>query len=67
MLETGVDSLVWKEIAEFAKKYNIQKVILFGSRSRGDYHKTSDIDLAVYPEVRLLRFSAMSMKKLLHY
>lgn len=47
MLETGVDSLVWKEIAEFAKKYDIQKVILFGSRSRGDYHKTSDIDLAV--------------------
>lgn len=47
MLETGVDPLVWEEIAEFAKKYDIQKVILFGSRSRGDYRKTSDIDLAV--------------------
>ena len=27
--------------------YNIQKVILFGSRARGDYHEGSDIDLAV--------------------
>ncbi|MED1418980.1 nucleotidyltransferase domain-containing protein [Bacillus smithii] len=26
----------------------IQKVVLFGSRARGDYRKTSDIDLAIY-------------------
>lgn len=31
----------------FARKYNIDKVILFGSRARGDYRRTSDIDLAV--------------------
>ena len=35
------------EIIEFAKKYNINKVILFGSRARGDNHERSDIDLAV--------------------
>lgn len=26
----------------------IQKIILFGSRARGDYKRTSDIDIAVY-------------------
>jgi uncharacterized protein len=26
----------------------IQKVVLFGSRARGDYRKTSDIDFAIY-------------------
>lgn len=30
-----------------AEKYNIEKVILFGSRARGDYKRASDIDLAV--------------------
>ncbi|WP_418490241.1 nucleotidyltransferase family protein [Frisingicoccus sp.] len=30
-----------------ADRYKIHRVILFGSRARGDYHKTSDIDLAV--------------------
>ena len=35
------------EEAELAEKYNVQKVILFGSRARGDFKRTSDIDLAV--------------------
>lgn len=30
-----------------AEKYHVRKVILFGSRARGDYKRTSDIDLAV--------------------
>ena len=30
------------------KKYGMDKVILFGSRARGDYRRTSDIDIAVY-------------------
>ena len=30
-----------------AHQYNIDKVILFGSRARGDFKRTSDIDLAV--------------------
>ena len=36
-----------REIIELAKKYNLNKVILFGSRARGDYKSRSDIDLAV--------------------
>lgn len=30
-----------------AHQYNIDKVRLFGSRARGDFKRTSDIDLAV--------------------
>lgn len=34
-------------IVKLAKKYNLSKVILYGSRARGDNHERSDIDLAV--------------------
>lgn len=34
-------------ILALAKKHNIQKVILFGSRARGDNWQRSDIDLAI--------------------
>ena len=47
MQETGIKSAVIKEICTLAEKYNIEKVILFGSRARGDYKRASDIDLAV--------------------
>lgn len=48
MNETGISTLVIEEITRLAKKHAIEKVILFGSRARGDYHRASDIDLAVY-------------------
>ena len=44
--KTGIKQEVLDEIVGLAKKNRIEKVILFGSRARGDYHKTSDIDLA---------------------
>lgn len=47
MIETGIKSVVIQEIEDIAKKYGVEKVILFGSRARGDFHKTSDIDLAI--------------------
>ncbi len=47
MEETGIRPIVIEEICELARKYNIDRVILFGSRARGDYHRVSDIDLAV--------------------
>lgn len=43
---TGINVTVIEEICFLAEKYEIEKVILFGSRARGDYKKTSDIDLA---------------------
>lgn len=44
---TGIRQDVLKEICDLAEKHQIQKVILFGSRARGDFKRTSDIDLAV--------------------
>ena len=40
---TGIKTEVIDEIISFAKKHC---VILFGSRARGDFKRTSDIDIA---------------------
>ena len=47
MDNTGIRAEVIEEIRELARKYDVTKVILFGSRSRGDFKRTSDIDIAV--------------------
>ena len=47
MEKTGIKDVVIQEICQLARKYQIEKVILFGSRARGDYKRVSDIDLAV--------------------
>ena len=44
---SGIRPGVTETITEFAKKYDVELVILFGSRARGDFKRTSDIDLAV--------------------
>lgn len=44
--KTGIKQKVIEEIINLAKKYHVEKVILFGSRARGDYRERSDIDLA---------------------
>lgn len=38
---------VHRGIIELAQKYGIEKVILFGSRARGDNWERSDVDLAI--------------------
>ena len=45
--QTGIREVVIGEIRKLAEKNRLKKVILFGSRARGDYHRASDIDLAV--------------------
>ena len=47
LLNTGIKPVVIEEICELARNYNMEKVILFGSRARGDFKGVSDIDLAV--------------------
>ena len=42
-----LDKSVEDDIIRIAKKNGIEKVILFGSRARGDNKERSDIDLAV--------------------
>lgn len=44
---TGIKPAVLEQIRNLAKKYGIRKIILFGSRARGTFHRDSDIDLAV--------------------
>lgn len=47
MRNTGIKDNVIREIVELAEKHDLKKVILFGSRARGDFQRASDIDLAV--------------------
>ncbi len=39
---------LYAKIATIGRKYGADKIILFGSRARGDNRERSDIDLAVY-------------------
>ena len=47
LTKKGIKPLVLEEIKRIAEAYGVKKVILFGSRARGDYQRASDIDLAV--------------------
>lgn len=44
---TGIREEVFRELCGLAEDCRVNQVILFGSRARGDYNRTSDIDLAV--------------------
>lgn len=47
MESTGVRDIAFEEIRMLAKRHQLDRVVLFGSRARGDYLRNSDIDLAV--------------------
>lgn len=36
------------QLADLARRHGAQRLVLFGSRARGDHKERSDIDLAVY-------------------
>lgn len=38
---------VMEQVIRIARKYDVGKLILFGSRARGDHHDKSDYDIAV--------------------
>jgi len=47
-VENGLSHVQWAKIVRvFTEFENIQKVILFGSRAKGNWKEGSDIDLAV--------------------
>lgn len=48
LTDTGIKEKVQDEICQLAQRHQLDKVVLFGSRARGDYHRASDIDLAVW-------------------
>ena len=39
---------LYTQLAALAQQYGAKRLVLFGSRARGDHHERSDIDLAVY-------------------
>jgi len=45
--DTGIREIVLQQIQALAQQHHLQRVILFGSRARGDFQERSDIDLAV--------------------
>ncbi len=47
-MKYNIPDRVLKDIQLFAKEHCIQKVILFGSRAKGNHTERSDIDIAVF-------------------
>ena len=47
----GLSEKVINQIENIVKKYEKYNFKLFGSRARGDYKKTSDIDIAIFKDV----------------
>ena len=45
--EYNLPQWVLEDITVFAQKYNVDKIILFGSRAKGTNRERSDIDIAV--------------------
>ena len=50
---------LYTKIANLAARYGAQRLVLYDSRARGDFHARSDVDLAVYgmPEKQRGSFS----------
>lgn len=53
----GLKDSLLKQIIDLAKEHNIKRLVLFGSRARGDFKRKSDIDLAVLGE-NISRFAS---------
>lgn len=46
---------IYAQIADLGFKYQVDKIVLFGSRARGDNRERSDIDIAVFGLSDVLR------------
>ena len=46
--KSGIKPAVMDKIKKIAEKYGVKRVILFGSRTRGDYQRASDINEDVW-------------------
>lgn len=43
----GIRINLYNEIINVIKEFGANKIILFGSRARGDFKESSDIDIAI--------------------
>lgn len=48
MIDTGIKDAVIESICGIAQQCGMERVVLFGSRARGEHRPKSDIDLAMY-------------------
>lgn len=71
MINLNLDIAIINDIMKICERHEyIEKVIIFGSRARGDNDFKSDIDLAVYSRKSLTEFIEdieMNTKTLLEY
>lgn len=44
----NLDVFIVQKLRELARQHDADKIVLFGSRARGDNHSRSDVDLAVW-------------------
>ena len=47
-LQFGLREGIIEAVILQAKNNDVKRLCVFGSRARGDYHRTSDVDLAIY-------------------
>jgi len=59
MNQYGIDETIWKQILTTCFGFSgVKRVILYGSRARGDYRQGSDIDIAIdAPKITSREFS----------
>ena len=50
-MKYGLSKEVYEKIKKVIDENKQYKIVLFGSRARGDYKETSDIDLAVLNDI----------------
>lgn len=48
-MDCALNGKLIQSIQDIGRKYAIKRIVIFGSRARGDHKPTSDIDIAVYP------------------
>ena len=48
MVDTGIKENVLESIRAVARRCGVSRVVLFGSRARGEHRPKSDVDLAVF-------------------
>ena len=48
----GLSEVELETIKKIANSLNVEKIILFGSRAKGNYKKGSDVDLAIIGDER---------------
>ncbi len=50
------------EIRTLGYRYDLEKIMLYGSRARGDSRPRSDIDLAVFPRKEFVREGRLAIE-----